>query len=294
MSEEGKKGSCESERNCLKYLKRGWNKKEGRGNKDFKIEVQDGSRGKCLKKVGAGTPLRNMWLLEHMSMVWSALKETCQSKLTVAKMWLDIPNEYGSIPLRFIFFGFKHYSVDPHWISIIKKYYSGIYRKSFSKPVQSTLHQYFRGIFAECTVLIVLFLADMNVIIEYALKSNASQFIHSGKVSFPLAGAFMEDINLMSVSIPEAQDLVSKWTEARSLLGMSFRAGKSRIVRIIKGKLMITAPFDVSEPSSPADFSCYIPSIHLKPGSFLGRIIDGSCQTENQSIFLFQSSSGLF
>ena len=123
MSEEGKKGSCESERNCLKYLKRGWNKKEGRGNKDFKIEVQDGSRGKCLKKVGAGTPLRNMWLLEHMSMVWSALKETYQSKLTVAKMWLDIPNEYGSIPLRFIFFGFKHYGVDPHWISIIKRYY---------------------------------------------------------------------------------------------------------------------------------------------------------------------------
>ena len=133
----------------------------------------------------------------------------------------------------------------------------------------------------------------MNVI-EYALKSNASQFIHSGKVSFPLAGAFMEDINLMSVSIPEAQDLLSKWTEARSLLGMSFRAGKSRIVRIIKGKLMNTAPFDVSEPSSPTDFSCYIPSIHLKPGRFLGRIIDGSCQTENQSIFLFQSSSGLF
>ena len=28
----------EDEGNCLKYLKRGWNKKEGRGNKDFKKE----------------------------------------------------------------------------------------------------------------------------------------------------------------------------------------------------------------------------------------------------------------
>ena len=87
-----------------------------------------------------------------MSVVWSALKETFQSKLTAAKMWVDIPNEYGFIPLRFIFFGFKHYGVDPHWISIIKKYYSGIYRKSFFKPVQSSWHQYCRGIFAECTV----------------------------------------------------------------------------------------------------------------------------------------------
>ena len=27
----------EGERNCVKYLKRGWNRKEGRGNKKFKI-----------------------------------------------------------------------------------------------------------------------------------------------------------------------------------------------------------------------------------------------------------------
>ena len=45
--------------NCLKYLKRGWNSKEARGNKDFKNGWgggQAGSRGGCLKKEGAGTP----------------------------------------------------------------------------------------------------------------------------------------------------------------------------------------------------------------------------------------------
>ena len=48
--------------NCVKYLKRGWNRKEGRGNKDFKKEEQAGSRVGCLKKGwgGAGTPLRTM------------------------------------------------------------------------------------------------------------------------------------------------------------------------------------------------------------------------------------------
>ena len=45
---------------CLKYLKRGWNRKEVRDNKDFKKGVQAGSRGGCLKKRGAGTPLRIM------------------------------------------------------------------------------------------------------------------------------------------------------------------------------------------------------------------------------------------
>ena len=38
--------------NCLKYLKSGWNRKEGRGNKDFKKGGQAGSRGGCLIKRG--------------------------------------------------------------------------------------------------------------------------------------------------------------------------------------------------------------------------------------------------
>ena len=41
--------------NCLKYLKRGWNRTEGKGHKDFKKEGgQAGSRGGYLKKGGGG------------------------------------------------------------------------------------------------------------------------------------------------------------------------------------------------------------------------------------------------
>ena len=46
--------------NSLKYLKRGWNRKEGRGNKDFKKEGKAGSRCGCLKKEeGDWKPLTN-------------------------------------------------------------------------------------------------------------------------------------------------------------------------------------------------------------------------------------------
>ena len=47
--------------NCLKYLKRRWNRKEGRGNKDFKKSWKAGSRGGCLKTEGSGIPLRTMF-----------------------------------------------------------------------------------------------------------------------------------------------------------------------------------------------------------------------------------------
>ena len=47
--------------NCMKYLKRGWNRRVGRGKKDFKKgEGQAVSRGGCLKKRESRTPLRAM------------------------------------------------------------------------------------------------------------------------------------------------------------------------------------------------------------------------------------------
>ena len=46
--------------NCLRYLKRGWNRKKGRGNKDFKKGDQAGTRAGSLKKGVTGTPLRTM------------------------------------------------------------------------------------------------------------------------------------------------------------------------------------------------------------------------------------------
>ena len=51
---------CEDGENLLKYFKKGWNRKEGRGNKDFKRGGGKlGQEVDALKK-GAGTPLRTM------------------------------------------------------------------------------------------------------------------------------------------------------------------------------------------------------------------------------------------
>ena len=57
-------GLCEGGGNSLKYLKRGWNRKEGMKNKDFKKGGQARSRGGCIKKGGGGwSPLTNYVLL---------------------------------------------------------------------------------------------------------------------------------------------------------------------------------------------------------------------------------------
>ena len=45
--------------NCVKYLKRGQNRKEGRGNKKLKREVKPGQGVGALKKKEGGNPLTN-------------------------------------------------------------------------------------------------------------------------------------------------------------------------------------------------------------------------------------------
>ena len=61
--DKGKRGLREGGGNCAKYLKRGWNRKEGRGNIKLKKGWQTGLRCGCLKKGGAtGTPLRTTCL----------------------------------------------------------------------------------------------------------------------------------------------------------------------------------------------------------------------------------------
>ena len=50
----------------------------------------------CMEKVPG------FW--EHFSMVWHALKEARTQKSTLATIWLDIANAYGSIPHKLIIF----------------------------------------------------------------------------------------------------------------------------------------------------------------------------------------------
>ena len=155
---------------------------------------------------------------EHMSTVWSALKEARSNKSDLATIWLDIANAYGSIPHKLIFFALKRYGVHDHWISLVQNYYVGIYSKSFSESAPSNWHQHQRGIFAGCTLSIILFLAGMNIILEYALVACAPHFVTSSKVSLPLVKAFMDDVNLMSSSVSGAQTLCSgpEWSSVQT------------------------------------------------------------------------------
>ena len=94
---------------------------------------------------------------EHISMVWAALKEAKSKKVSLATIWLDIANAYGSIPHKLIIFALHGYGASPKWIHLIQTYYSGIFSKSFSQEAPSSWLRQQRGIFVSCTLSIILF-----------------------------------------------------------------------------------------------------------------------------------------
>ena len=46
---------------------------------------------------------------EHMSMVWSALKDARKRGKSIAVLWLDLANAYGSVPHQLIIFALRRY-----------------------------------------------------------------------------------------------------------------------------------------------------------------------------------------
>ena len=128
----------------------------------------------------------------------------------------------------------KCYGVSEKWIKIIQQYYGGIWSKCFQEFSPSSWHHHQRGIFIGCTVSIVLFLAAINVIIEFTLSLQDS-FIQEHRLGMK---AFMDDLFVMSSSIKGTELLLNRCTQVLTWAGMSFRAEKSRCIVIDGGVVL--------------------------------------------------------
>ena len=144
------------------------------------------------------------------------------------------------------------------------KYYEGLWSISWSDSAPSSWHHHLRGIFIGCTASITFFLSAINVIIEH-ISAVTEEEIYKTMTSTPVK-AFMDDMFLMSLSIPATQVLLDRCAVALIWARMSFTASKSRSMVIDKGKVIDISPFSFKGE--------IIPSIHADPVRFLGRTID--------------------
>ena len=116
---------------------------------------------------------------------------------------------------------------------------------------------------------IILFLAAVNIIIEYVCVNHNFE----GTAALPMK-AFMDDLFLMSPSIPKSQELLNRCVTALSWANMSFCTAKSRSMVIKKGIVSRESSFTIEDEIQL--HSENIPPLHLNPIKFLGRTINSS------------------
>ena len=232
-------------------------------NKFIDTSVQKG----CMKDIPG------CW--EHIAMVWDALKDARLNRRDLVSIWLDIANAYGSIPHKLIFFALRRYGIPEKWISIVETYYYSSWSKAVSEGALSSWHRHERGIFTGCCLSIILFLAGMNVVIEYICNTEVQRFVSSSKVLMPLVRAFMDDLNLLTSSSRNMRGLLKRASTALNWAGMEFRAKKSRYL-LMKGGRVTDSEFVVGAAEK-------IPSITVKPIRSLGKTIDASVSDKEGS-----------
>ena len=225
-------------------------------------EVQKGS----MKKVAG------CW--EHTAMVWSALKNARKSKNSLAVLWLDLANAYGSVPHKLIVFALRRYGVPEDWISLIMAYYDGLWGRTSASGISSDWKRYERGIFAGCTISVILFVAAFNVILEYVDAEGISRYRMSNGNRIGLLRGFMDDVSILTSSVDSAKKALKRTEVAVAWARMKLKPGKSRSLVIKKGRSMDVEPFVVGADPEDEGSGEVIPALQRKPLKTLGRWYD--------------------
>ena len=225
--------------------------------------VEDNRYIKTSQQKGFIKGIAGCW--EHTTMVWSALKDAKQSQSHLALLWLDLANAYGTVPHKLIEFALRRYHVPENWIKIILDYYDGLWGRSSSSGSQSNWTRYQKGIFAGCTISVILFLVAFNVFLDYVDRDDIDRYKINGNPIEVFRG-FMDDLSTLTTRVPMTSIALARTNTAIKWGRMSLKPSKSRSLVILKGKVLDVEPFQVD--------GVKIPGLHKEPLRTLGRVFD--------------------
>ena len=167
--------------------------------------------------------------LEHVSTIWSRLKQAKAERGDLHVVWLDLANAYGSVPHRFIQFALELFHVPQKMNRFIDKYFS-TFQFRFSIPSGVTnLCRLEKGIAMGCAISPILFVMVMEMIIRSSGSCDNMK-------------AFMDDLTLIESQADQVTRMLNRLIELVSWCGMKFKPQKSRSLSLLKGK-MVSIPF---------------------------------------------------
>jgi hypothetical protein len=133
--------------------------------------------------------------------------------------------------------------------------------------------RYERGIFAGCTISVVLFVAAFNVILEYVDVGAIERYKMSNGNTIELLRGFMDDVSILSRSVEGGKIALKRFQVGVTWARMKVKPSKSRSFVMIKGRSMDVEPFVVGADDGELTGEV-IPALQRKPLKTLGRWYD--------------------
>ena len=234
-------------------------------NRLYNYLVEDNKFIKTAVQKGSIRGMAGCW--EHTSLMWATMRDAKLKHRSLAALWLDLANAYGSVPHKLIEYALVRYQVPEEWRNLLLGYYDGLWGRTSSGKTASEWFRYEKGIFAGCTVSVVLFLMAFNVILEYVEAESFERYSIDGKPVELLRG-FMDDVSIVTTSIPQTKKVLQRTDRALKWARMRLKPAKSRSLVIIDGRSTRLEPFSVD--------GSVIPGLHNKPLRTLGRVFNFS------------------
>ena len=126
-----------------------------------------------------------------MSLTWDKLETAKSNKTSIAAVWLDIANAYGSIPHQLIFYSLKRYCINPTWVDLLtSEMFFGV---NPSPPKQHLVGTIILGEFPlGIQYPSFYFWQGSMLLLEFIMASIKSSL--SSQFTSPVVKAFMDDL----------------------------------------------------------------------------------------------------
>ncbi|KAJ3601767.1 hypothetical protein NHX12_032733 [Muraenolepis orangiensis] len=204
--------------------------------------------------------------LEHTGVVTQLIREAKENKGNLSVLWLDLENAFGSIPHKLVQFTLTKHHVPSRCRDLIADYYSNFRMRVSSGAITSSWHKVEIGIITGCTISVTLFSLAMNMLTKSAEPECRGPRTNSGQRQPPIR-AFMDDLTVMTESVPGCRWILKGLEELVEWARMRFKPAKSRSM-VRKGKVVDKFRFNIADTA--------IPSISEKPVKSLGKVFDCS------------------
>ena len=199
--------------------------------------------------------------LEHVSMIWSAIKSAKQAKSNLEVIWLDLANAYGSVPHSIIDLALSHFWVPDRLRVMVERYYKKFKMRFTTKNFTTSWQELAVGIPMGCAISPLLFVMVMEIVIRNSQGSVNGIQVANNQILPPMR-AFMDDITIISPDKAQVVASIERLHELIERCAMRFKPSKSRSLSLCKGKPVPNTYFIGTER---------IPTLAEQPVKSLGR-----------------------